>query len=102
MSIESVPGRKPNPHLGSYVDDFLKEEGIFEECEALAIKEVLAWQIEKAMTEQKLSKSKMAQLMKTSRTQLDRLLDPKAGNVTIETLQRAASVLGRSLRLELV
>jgi antitoxin HicB len=63
---------------------------------------VIAWQIQQAMTEKKLSKNKMAQLMKTSRAQLDRLLDVNAGNVTLETLQKAASILGRSVRLELV
>jgi antitoxin HicB len=87
---------------GSRLDDFLKDEGVLEEFQATAIKEVIAWQIQQAMAEKKLSKNRMAQLMKTSRAQLDRLLDEKAGNVTIETLQRAASVLGRSIRLELV
>ena len=72
-----------------------------EEFEAASIKEVIAWQIEQAMKAKKLSKNKMADLMKTSRAQLDRLLDPERGNVTIETLQRAANVLGRSLRIEL-
>jgi antitoxin HicB len=60
------------------------------------------WQIQEAMRSQKLSKNKMAALMNTSRTQLDRLLDPSQGNVTLETLQRAAHVLGRELRVELV
>jgi len=63
---------------------------------------VIAWQIEQAMAEKQLTKAMMAALMKTSRAQLDRLLDPKAGHVTIETLQRAATILGRSLRLELL
>ena len=92
----------PNPRLGSTLDDFLKTEGVLEEFQATAIKEVIAWQLQKAMTDQKLSKNKMAEMMHTSRAQLDRLLDPKAGNVTLETLQRAASVLGRTIRLELV
>jgi antitoxin HicB len=90
------------PGHGSRLDDLLKEEGVLEEFQAAAIKEVIAWQIQQAMTEKKLSKNKMAQLMKTSRAQLDRLLDVSAGNVTLETLQRAASILGRSIRLELV
>lgn len=95
--------KKPRrPHRGSKLDDFLKEEGVLEEFQAVAIKEVIAWQLQQAMAEKKLSKNKMAQLMKTSRKQLDRLLDASAGNVTIETLQRAANVLGRSIRLELV
>ena len=90
------------PGHGSRLDDLLEREGVLEEFEATAIKEVVAWQIQQTMTEQKLSKSKMAELMKTSRAQLDRLLDAKAGNVTLETLQRAARVLGRSLKVELV
>ena len=87
---------------GSTLDSLLREDGVLEPFEAIAIKEVIAWQIEQAMTEQKLSKNKMAELMLTSRAQLDRLLDPKAGNVTLETLQRAARVLGKTLRIELV
>ena len=90
-----------NRHVGSTLDDFLKEEGVLEQMQAVAIKEVIAWQLQKAMKEKKLSKNRMAQLMKTSRAQLDRLLDPEHGNVTIETLQRAANVLGRSLRMEI-
>jgi DNA-binding Xre family transcriptional regulator len=94
--------RKKNPRWGSTVDDFLAEEGVLEEFRAIAIKEVIAWQIEQAMKKRKLSKNKMAELMETSRAQLDRLLDPKGGNVTLETLHRAAHVLGRELRIELV
>lgn len=91
-----------HPRHGSTLDAFLKSEGVLEEFQAAAIKEVIAWQLQQAMTKKKLSKNKMAELMHTSRAQLDRLLDPEAGNVTLETLQRAASVLGRSIRLELV
>jgi DNA-binding Xre family transcriptional regulator len=94
--------KKKNPHWGGTVDEFLAEEGMLEELRAVAIKEVIAWQIDQAMKRQKLSKNKMAELMETSRAQLDRLLDPKGGNVTLETLQRAALVLGRELRIELV
>ncbi len=101
MTNKSV-AKPRRPGHGSRLDDFLKEEGVLEEFQAAAIKEVIAWQIQQAMTEKKLSKNKMALLMKTSRAQLDRLLDSKAGNVTLETLQRAASILGRSIRLELV
>ena len=93
--------KKKNPHHGSTLDDFLKEEGVLEEFRAAAVKEVIAWQIAKAMKERKLSKNKMATLMQTSRAQLDRLLDPEQGNVTLETLHRAAHVLGRELRVEL-
>jgi antitoxin HicB len=99
---DKVRKKRRHPRHGSTLDAFLKEEGVLEEFEATAIKEVIAWQIEKAMSDKRLSKNRMAQLMRTSRAQLDRLLDPRAGNVTLETLQRAASVLGRSIRLELV
>jgi antitoxin HicB len=94
--------KSAHPRHGASLDSFLVDEGVLEEFQAVAIKEVIAWQIQQAMTEQNLSKNKMATLMQTSRAQLDRLLDPKAGNVTLETLQRAANILGRSIRLELV
>ena len=97
-----ITKEKRHPRHGSTLDAFLKTEGVLEEFQATAIKEVIAWQLQNAMTDQKLSKNKMAELMHTSRAQLDRLLDPQAGNVTLETLQRAANVLGRSIRLELV
>jgi len=84
------------------LDDFLKQEGKLEEFQAVAIKEVLAWQIAEAMKAQNLSRKRLAERMKTSRSQISRLLDPKDGNVTIATLQRAAKMVGRTLRLELV
>ena len=84
------------------LDDFLKQEGRLEEFEAVAIKEVLAWQIAEAMKAQNLSRKRLAERMKTSRSQISRLLDPKDGNVTITTLQRAAKIVGRTLRLDLV
>ncbi len=84
------------------LDDFLREEGKLEEFEAVAIKEVLAWQIAEAMKAQNLSRKRLAERMKTSRSQISRLLDPKDGNVTIATLQRAAKIVGRTLRLELI
>ena len=99
---DSRAKKSRTPRHGSTLDAFLKEDGVFEPFQATAIKEVIAWQIGQAMADKKLSKNRMAQLMQTSRAQLDRLLDPHAGNVTIETLQRAANVLGRSLRLDLV
>jgi hypothetical protein len=86
----------------STLDDFLAKEGKREEFEAVAIKEVLAWQIGEAMKASKLSRNGLAQRMKTIRSQVRRLLDPKDGNVTLATLQRAAKIVGRSLRLELV
>ncbi len=86
----------------STLDDMLAEDGKLEEFEAIAIKEVLAWQIEQAMKDQKLSRSGMARRMGTSRSQIGRLLDPSDGNVTLSTLQRAAEVVGRKVRLELI
>jgi DNA-binding Xre family transcriptional regulator len=86
----------------STLDDFLSKSGKRDEFEAVAVKEVLAWQIGEAMKEKKLSRSGLAQRMNTSRSQIRRLLDPKDGNVTLATLQRAAKIVGRSLRLELV
>src|SRR5579864_480224 len=91
-----------NPQTGSSFDDFLKEEGIYEECTATALKRVLAWQVEQEMSRQKITKSAMAERMKTSRSQLDRLLDPEKTGVSLETMQRAAAVVGRELRIELV
>ena len=88
--------------IGSSFDDFLAEEGILEECEAQAIKELLAMQIRQEIERGGLTKVEMARRMKTSRSQLDRLLDPSNTSVTLNTLQRAASVVGRRLRLELV
>ena len=84
------------------LDDFLAEEGKREGFAAVAIKEVLAWQIGEAMKAQNLSRKRLAERMHTSRSQVSRLLDPKDGNVTLATLQRAARIIGRSLRLELV
>jgi antitoxin HicB len=86
----------PNP------DDSAKQEGKLEEFEALAIKQALACQIAEAMKAQNLSRKRLAERMKTSRSQISRLLDPKDGNVTITTLQRAAKIVSRTLRVELV
>lgn len=88
-------------HTGSRLDDFLKEEGIFEEAQAQAIKEVVAWQLDEAMKKRKISKNKMAMLLKTSRTQVDRLLNPKS-DITLGSLQRAAAIVGRRVSVELV
>jgi hypothetical protein len=88
-------------HLGSSIDDFLKEEGIFEEAQAQAVKEVVAWQLAEAMKKKNISKNKMAALLKTSRTQVDRILDPR-NDITLGTLQRAAAMVGRRVTIELV
>jgi antitoxin HicB len=88
-------------NMGSSIDDFMKEEGISEEAQAQAVKEVVAWQLAEAMRERKISKNKMAILLKTSRTQVDRLLDPKS-DITLASLQRAAVTVGRRISIELV
>jgi antitoxin HicB len=88
-------------NMGSSIDDFLKEEGIFEEAQAQAVKEVVAWQLAEAMKKQKISKNKLAKLLKTSRTQVDRILDPK-NDITLGSLQRAAAMVGRRVTIELV
>jgi antitoxin HicB len=88
-------------NIGSSIDDFLKEEGIFEEAQAQAIKEVVAWQLAQAMKKKKISKNRMATLLKTSRTQVDRILDPK-NDITLSSLQRAAAIVGRRVMIELV
>ena len=91
-----------NPHWGSTLDEFLDQEGTREAFQAVAIKEVLAWQIEQAMKKKGISRNRLAKQMGTSRSQISRLLDPSDGNVTLVTLQRAAAMLGRKVRLELV
>ena len=88
-------------HMGSSIDDFLKKEGIFEEAQAHAVKEVVAWQLAEAMRKQRISKNKMAARLKTSRSQVDRLLDPK-NDITLSSLQRAAAIVGRRVLIELV
>jgi predicted XRE-type DNA-binding protein len=97
-----VETEKSGPYEGfTSLDEFLDEEGIREEVTARAIKRVIALQLQQAMTEQKLSKARMAELMETSRAQLARILDPEEFNVTLDTLARAAKVLGRRLSVEL-
>ena len=94
--------KKKNSHLGSSLDDFLKEEGILEETRAIALKEALTWQVQMAMKKKKINKVEMARRMKTSRAALDRLLDPGHTSVTLNTLFKAARAVGRELRIELV
>lgn len=88
-------------HHGTSLDSFLKEEGAFEEAQALAIKEVVVWQLMDAMEKGDVSKAQLAALLKTSRSQVDRLLDPTR-DVTLSTLQRAAALVGRKVQIELV
>jgi antitoxin HicB len=90
-----------NERLGSDFDDFLREEHLLEAAEATAAKRVIAFQIEREMRRCRLSKSEMASRMKTSRPALERLLDPANSSVTLSTLERAASALGRKLKVEL-
>ena len=90
-----------NEYLGSSFDDFLEEEGLRAETEAAAIKRVIAFQIEQEMKQANLSKTAMAEKMHTSRTALDRLLDPANVSVTLQTLERAALALGKTLKIEL-
>ena len=88
--------------VGSSFVGFLAEQGIPEECEEQAIKQILADQIKAAMEKDRLTKAAMAVRMQTSRRALDRLLDPTNASVTLHTLQRAAVAIGRQLRLELI
>ena len=93
---------KKKGKIGLLLDEFLKEEGIYEEVTARAIKRVIARQLDALMQDQGLTKTALAKRMKTSRTQLDRLLDPDNELVTLDTLTRAAHAVGRQLRMELV
>ncbi len=92
---------KANPHTGSNFDDFLKEDGIFEQVQARALKRALAEQLDDAMQSGKLSKVKMAQRMATSRSQLDRVLDPSNLSIQLDTLIKAANAVGRTVEIRL-
>jgi antitoxin HicB len=91
-----------NPHIGSSLDDLLAEDEILAEVNVVALKRVLAWQIRQEMKNRGMSKSQMASAMSTSRPSLDRLLDPSNTSVTLKTMDRAAAVLGKRMRIELV
>ena len=91
-----------NPHIGSSLDDFLKEEGLYEDATNHAVKWMLAWQVEKAMREQGITKAEMARRMGTSRAHLNKLLDPENDKVQLDTVQRAAMAVGHRVRLVLV
>ena len=88
-------------HLGSNFDDFLKEENLYEQVQAVAIKRVITYQIAQEMKKKKLTKTEMANRMKTSRAALERLLDPDNASITLVTLERAASALGKKLTVQL-
>ena len=91
---------KTNRHIGSDFDEFLREEGLLADAQAVAIKRVLAFQLAALMKKKRISKAEMARRMKTSRSALDRLLDPQNSSVTLQTLERAAQALGKRLRVE--
>ena len=93
--------KRKHPNYGTSLNDWLKEEGIYEEATTAAIKKVIAWQLQEEMKRRNMTKTEMARLMETSRAQLNRVLNPDDSNVTLETLQRAAKVVGRSIKLEL-
>ena len=89
-----------NNHIGSNFDDFLEDEGILAESEAIAIKRVIAFQVDELMKSQKISKVAMAKKMQTSRSALDRLLDPMNTSITLQTLESAAHAIGKRLRID--
>jgi antitoxin HicB len=91
-----------NKHLGSSFADYLQEQGVASSTNAIAIKRVLAWQLAQAMEKDQISKNQMAKAMSTSRSQLDRILDPANERIQLDTIIKAAQVLGRKLRIELV
>ena len=93
---------KENQHIGSSLNEFLEEEGLLETSQSFAIKQVLAWQIAQFIEQQGLTKADMASRMNTSRSALDRLLDPDNDSVTLKTLQNAASIIGAHLEMKLV
>jgi antitoxin HicB len=93
---------KKKKNIGSSFDDFLEEEGILAETTAGAVKRLLAWQISESMKNDRISKAEMARRMQTSRAALDRLLDPDNSAITLKTMHKAAKVLGKQIRMELV
>jgi antitoxin HicB len=99
MNKYEVTMSRQNLHKGQSFDDFLEEDGILAEAQALAVKRVLAFQIEKAMKKRAISKTTMAKMMHTSRTTLNRLLDPLNTSITLNTLVRAASVMGKHIEI---
>ena len=88
--------------IGTSFDDFLMDEGIFDEAESGAIKKIIAYQLQEAIEKENLSKTDLAVRLETSRAAVNRLLDPENESITLLTLKKAASILGKKLRLELV
>lgn len=91
-----------NKYIGSDFGDFLREDGIYEEVNDVAIKRVIAYQLEQEMQAQNITKSKMAELMNTSRAVVNRLLNPDNGSLTLQTLERATRALGKRLDISIV
>ncbi|MBD2384892.1 helix-turn-helix domain-containing protein [Cylindrospermum sp. FACHB-282] len=91
-----------NPHIGSSFDAFLEEDGTFDEINLIATKRVISWQIKQAMAEKNITKKALAEEMKTSRSSIDRLLDPDNTSVTLDTIDRAARVIGKKIHFELI
>lgn len=102
MKATKAKKRARFDHSGSTFDSFLEEEGILEEVDAVAIKRIIAWQLSQAMQAANVTKKAMAERIGTSRSQLDRLLDPKNSSVQLETIAKAARAVGKRLRIEMV
>ena len=96
-----MAGKKAHPHIGSDFEDFLREEGRLEKATALALKRVLAWEFQQAMLKAKVSQAEMARRMRTSRAVIRRLLDENDPSITLSTISKAATALGKNLRLKL-
>ena len=99
--VERKLNKMKRKHLGSKFENFLAEQGILEECRAAEIKFKIARELEKAMSEQKLSKAEIAKRLKTSRTGVDRLLDPKNTSITLNTMAKVANLLGKRIEFAL-
>jgi hypothetical protein len=95
-------GTKGNPHVGSDFDDYMKEEGLYDEAQAIAVKRVLAFQLERDMRKAQLTKAAMARRMGTTRAQLDRVLNPENPSTTLQTLVKAAGAVGKRVKIVLV
>jgi DNA-binding Xre family transcriptional regulator len=100
--MKKTATKKRTAQTGSRLTDVLAEEGLLEDAEAAAIKRVIAWQLDKSMKEQRMTKHALAQRMSTSRSQLDRLLDPDNATIQLDTVARAARALGKQLQIKLV
>ncbi len=97
-----MSAEKKFDHTGTSFDSFLQDEGILEETEAVAVKRVLAWQLRRAMEKKRVTKKALAEELKTSRSQVDRLLDPRRVGVTLDSITKAAKILGKRVRVEIV